>query len=84
VEYVSSVTSKGQVTIPASIRKALGLKPRDKVSFRIEDRTVRIVAAPSSVLESYGSVKLRGGVPTPKRLRKETERWVAEQALRER
>jgi len=83
MEYVSSVTSKGQVTIPASIRKALGLKPRDKVAFRLEDRSVRIVPAKSSVLDSYGAVKLRGGVRNLKRLRRETEKWVAEQALRE-
>ena len=33
---MSSVTEKGQATIPASIRKRLGIKKGDKVSFRIE------------------------------------------------
>jgi len=83
MEYVSSLTSKGQVTIPVSIRKALGLKRGDKVSFRLEDRSARLVPAISSVLDSYGTVKLRGGVRNLKRLRRETEKWVAEQALRE-
>lgn len=29
----SSVTSKGQVTIPVTLREKLGLKPGDKVAF---------------------------------------------------
>jgi len=32
-ELVSSITSKGQVTVPVSIRKLLGLKPKSKVAF---------------------------------------------------
>ena len=32
-EYVSSVTSKGQVTIPVEIRKLLGVGTPDKVAF---------------------------------------------------
>ena len=33
---VSSITSKGQVTIPAEVRKALNLKPGNKVTFQIQ------------------------------------------------
>lgn len=33
IELVSSLTSKGQVTVPVSIRKLLGLKPKAKVAF---------------------------------------------------
>lgn len=35
-EIVSTITSKGQVTIPAEVRRHLGLKKNDKVSFIIE------------------------------------------------
>ncbi|HLV89165.1 MAG TPA: AbrB/MazE/SpoVT family DNA-binding domain-containing protein [Candidatus Sulfotelmatobacter sp.] len=39
--YSSSVTSKGQVTIPQEIRNRLGLSTGDRVDFVIEgDRTV--------------------------------------------
>lgn len=39
----STVTSKGQVTIPAAVRAHLGLKKKDKVIFNIEpDGTVRL------------------------------------------
>jgi len=35
-EIVSSITSKGQVTIPVEIRNYLGLKTHDKIAFVID------------------------------------------------
>ena len=32
----STVTSKGQTTIPEKIRKALGIKPGDKLQYEVE------------------------------------------------
>lgn len=83
MDYVTTVTSKGQVTIPATIRKALGLKPRDKVSFRLEDNSVRILPAKSSVDAAYGAAKLRRSFRNLKQLRSETREWVTKRALRE-
>jgi AbrB family looped-hinge helix DNA binding protein len=36
-QFVSNVTSKGQVTIPAAIRKQLGVGAPDKITFVVED-----------------------------------------------
>jgi AbrB family looped-hinge helix DNA binding protein len=36
-EIVSTVTSKGQVTIPVEVRRQLGVGQGDKLSFVIED-----------------------------------------------
>ena len=36
-QFVSSVTSKGQVTIPAAVRKHLGVGTPDKITFVVED-----------------------------------------------
>jgi len=36
------ITSKGQVTIPLSIRKKLGLLPDTDVTFEVDGSTVRI------------------------------------------
>jgi antitoxin PrlF len=36
-EIVSTITSKGQVTIPAEVRKHLGLNKREKVAFVIDE-----------------------------------------------
>jgi antitoxin PrlF len=82
MNYVRRMTSKGQVTIPAAIRKALGLKPSDKVTFRVDADGVRIEPARGSLLAGYGAVKLRGGTKDIERVRRETERWVAERALK--
>ncbi|MCP4756780.1 MAG: AbrB/MazE/SpoVT family DNA-binding domain-containing protein [Proteobacteria bacterium] len=37
---ISTVTSKGQVTIPKEIRSFLDIKPRDKINFVVEDGKV--------------------------------------------
>ncbi|HVL23620.1 MAG TPA: AbrB/MazE/SpoVT family DNA-binding domain-containing protein [Thermomicrobiales bacterium] len=36
-EFVSTVSSKGQVTIPADIRRRLGVNSSDKVAFVLTD-----------------------------------------------
>ena len=39
-EFVSTITSKGQVTIPTEIREYLGITTNDKISFVIDDEGV--------------------------------------------
>lgn len=52
---VSTITSKGQVTIPADIRKCLHLKPGDKIDFQLEaNGTARIFPFSRKVSEVYG------------------------------
>lgn len=42
-EIISTITSKGQVTIPAEVRKYLGIATNDKIAFVIDDQgTVRL------------------------------------------
>ena len=36
-EIISTITSKGQVTIPAEVRKHLGLHKREKIAFGIDE-----------------------------------------------
>lgn len=36
MEIIGTVTRKGQITIPRSIREAIGLHPGDRVSFQID------------------------------------------------
>jgi antitoxin PrlF len=45
-EIVSTITSKGQVTIPAEVRRHLGVTQGDKLSFVIEDDGSIEVKAP--------------------------------------
>jgi AbrB family looped-hinge helix DNA binding protein len=58
----AKVTSKGQVTIPVSIRKHLKLKPGDRVDFQIEGNgTARIFPLSRSVSEVYGMLSGKNG-----------------------
>ena len=40
------VSTKGQVVLPASVRKALGLRPGMLVNIRVEGKGARITPAP--------------------------------------
>lgn len=52
----TTITTKGQVTIPKEIREELGLQPGDKVIFRKEGDNVVLKPA-STLLDFRGSVK---------------------------
>jgi len=42
-EIISTITSKGQVTIPAEVRRYLGIKTNDKIAFVMDaEGTVRL------------------------------------------
>ena len=56
-EYISTITSKGQVTVPAEIRRTLGLKPQDKLVFRVVEGKVEVEPFPMTLEEAYGSVE---------------------------
>jgi AbrB family looped-hinge helix DNA binding protein len=56
-EYIATVTSKGQVTIPAEVREQLGLTAQDKIIFRVlANKRVEIEPLPMTLEEAYGSV----------------------------
>lgn len=58
----STVTSKGQITIPADIRKALGLSTQDRVVFTpLQDGTVVMRAKTRSLGDLKGLLKQRRG-----------------------
>ncbi|HET8944383.1 MAG TPA: type II toxin-antitoxin system PrlF family antitoxin [Dehalococcoidia bacterium] len=55
-EIVTTMTQRGQVTVPAEVRRMLGLRPRDKVAFAIEEGEVRLVPARFTLESAYRSV----------------------------
>ena len=55
----STLTTKGQVTIPAELRKRLGLHPGDQVGFVVEDGEVRLVRRERRVEAAFGIVKAK-------------------------
>lgn len=58
-QYLTSITSKGQITIPVELRKHLKVKPRDKVVFVIEKDG--LVGLRTSFYKSISSLKGSAG-----------------------
>lgn len=64
---VSTMTSKGQVTIPKSIRDRLELQTGDRLDFRLEeDGTIRIYPIARKVVDVFGVLaeKAKGSYTT--------------------
>lgn len=55
-ELVTTMTQRGQVTVPAEVRRMLGLRPRDKVAFAISDGEVKLTPARFTLETVVGSV----------------------------
>ena len=55
-EFYSSVSPKGQITLPVEVRKQLNIQPKDKVAIRVNHDTVTIAPAPSKLSESFQAV----------------------------
>lgn len=55
--YVSSVSPKGQVTLPAEFRRRLGVRAKDKVALELEGDTVRVSRVAYTLESAYGSVQ---------------------------
>ncbi len=54
--HVSTLSEKGQVTIPAELRRALGLEPNDQLVFRIDEDGLRLEKLPLSFEDVFGAV----------------------------
>ncbi|MBX3733573.1 MAG: AbrB/MazE/SpoVT family DNA-binding domain-containing protein [Verrucomicrobiae bacterium] len=76
---ISTVTDKGQTTVPQEIREALGIAPRQRLVWEVRKDGSAIVRPMPSVMELAGSLKSQ--VPFTS-IREETEAataaWVAE------
>ena len=55
-EYESSVSPKGQITIPIEVRRRLGIRPKDKVAIHVEGDVVTLAPARSELDAIYQSV----------------------------
>jgi antitoxin PrlF len=80
-EQLTVVTRKGQVTIPAEIRKALGIKEGDKVAFVVEDNQVKLTRKGSIVEQTAGALKSDLPALSPRAERAAMEQAIAEEAI---
>lgn len=58
----SSVTTKGQVTIPAELRARFGIQPGDRVGFVEEDGHIVLQRQETAIAAVFGLVKAARGV----------------------
>ncbi len=81
---IAVLTSKGQMTIPKEIRRALNLKPEQKVAIVVEDDHAVIKPLKGDILDIGGTVKVPA-VERPsnfRRIREEVKRQVGKKAAR--
>jgi AbrB family looped-hinge helix DNA binding protein len=60
--HTSTVTSKGQITIPADLRKSLGLRPGQQVTFSRTENALLITPMEDDVTATFGLLKAEHGV----------------------
>ncbi|RMG68051.1 MAG: AbrB/MazE/SpoVT family DNA-binding domain-containing protein [Calditrichaeota bacterium] len=57
--YTSTISSKGQITIPAKIRKQLGLNPNDKVALIFRGNEIILKPIKGTIKDLRGSIAPR-------------------------
>jgi AbrB family looped-hinge helix DNA binding protein len=79
----ATVTAKGQITIPAEVRKALNLKPGDKIDiFEVENGRFALSARNKSIRDLKGCVPKLDYVPTIEQINEAIGAAVAESVLK--
>lgn len=88
MSFESTITSKGTITIPSSIRNSLGLKPGRKVRFSI-NKDNKMVVDPGVTLEEFEALRKSIAKKIPPHLKgltvrelkdKMSEAWVASES----
>lgn len=78
IQRTARITTKGQVTIPAEVRRLLGVRPHEKIAFIVEKNQVRLAPAQGIVARTAGMLK-----SSHPRLSLQKEKIAAEEAMAE-
>lgn len=81
-EMETVITRKGQITIPAPIRRALDLHEGDRVAMVIDGEEIRLRRRASVVERTAGVFRHAGDPPTAEELRRVAECTLAEDRYR--
>lgn len=82
MQMTSSLTQKGQVTIPAPIRQLLKVQPYDRVIFKVEKGFVKISRTEGVVQRTAGMLAGPGPRLSARQERVAAEIAIAEDAVR--
>lgn len=80
-QILTTVTKKGQVTIPVEIRRLLGVDPHDKIAFVVLADQVCVVRPTSVVERTAGALKTDESVLSDEELREAAEIAIAEDVM---
>ena len=78
----STLTDKGQTTVPVEVRDALKMKPRGQLDWSIQPDGTVIVRPQPSALELFGSLKPTKPFPGIQEERKAVQKLVAKRAAK--
>lgn len=79
----STITKKGQTTVPQEVREALKVKPQQQLEWTIRRDGSAIVRPVPSALGLFGSLRPKKAFPGRKAERAATEQAVADHAAYE-
>lgn len=83
MNITTTITQKGQITIPKFIRDLLGLSPSDNFVVGVVGEKIVVTPVKDDFLSLYGSVKYEGKLVDFKKLRQRTIKRMAENAAKE-
>lgn len=63
-EYVAKVTSKGQLTLPAAVRRQLGIDPGDQVRISVNNEHAEVRRLEHTVRSVFQSIPTPAGLVT--------------------
>ena len=78
----STLTDKGQTTVPQEIRDALKVKPRQRLSWSLREDGTAVVRPQPSALDLFGSLKSAKKFPGRAAERAEVTRAVGRRAAK--
>lgn len=76
----STITDKFQTTIPREVREALGLKPRQRLSYEVRTDGSVVVRPEPALDELFGSLKLRRPVASTREEKRAAREAMAREA----
>ncbi len=79
----STLTDKGQTTVPVEVREALKMKPRVQLNWNIQSDGTVIVSPQPSALALFGSLKPKKPFPGVQEEKRAVQKLIAKLAARE-
>ena len=79
--FTVSITSQGQISIPAKIRRELGLNKKQKAIVSVENGKM-LLEPVKDILELAGSIKTNKKPLSPQKMRELFETYLAEDAVK--